>query len=75
MGTQKNRLDEHMFKLMNKKIIAILRKLFLLNWPYVIVKEFFEKVHLQTTALPRMQRVTDYINTWSNPLQVLDTMT
>ena len=23
-----------MFKLMDKKIIAILRKLFLLNWPY-----------------------------------------
>ena len=31
MGTQKNRLDEHpkhMFKLMDKKIIAILCKLF-----------------------------------------------
>ena len=26
-----------MFKLMDKKIIAILRKLFLFNWPYVIV--------------------------------------
>ena len=24
-----------MFKLMDKKIIAILRKLFLLNWPHV----------------------------------------
>ena len=45
VGTQKNRLDEtvlcsfehpkHMFKLMDKKIIAILRLLFLLNWPYV----------------------------------------
>ena len=42
MGTQKNRLDEtvllstiNMFKLMDKKIITILRKLFLLNWPYV----------------------------------------
>ena len=23
-----------MFKLMDKKIIAVLRKLFLLNWPY-----------------------------------------
>ena len=41
MGTEKNRLDEtvllsiqNMFKLMDKKIIAILRKLFLLNWPY-----------------------------------------
>ena len=42
MGTQKNRLDEtvlfehpkHMFKLMDKKIIAILRRIFLLNWPY-----------------------------------------
>ena len=45
MGSQKNRLDEtvtfehpkHMFKLMDKKIIAILRKLFLLNWPYGIL--------------------------------------
>ena len=43
MGTQKNRLDETvllssqntcLFKLMEKKIIAILRKLYLLNWPY-----------------------------------------
>ena len=25
---------KHMFKLMDKKIIAMLRKLFLLNWPY-----------------------------------------
>ena len=25
---------KHMFQLMDKKIIAILRKLFLLNWPY-----------------------------------------
>ena len=25
---------KHMFKLMDKKIIAILRMLFLLNWPY-----------------------------------------
>ena len=44
VGTQKNRLDEysfehpkHMFKLMDKKISAILRKLFLLNWPYALV--------------------------------------
>ena len=42
VGTQMNRLDEtvllstlkHMFKLMDKKIIASLRKLFLLNWPF-----------------------------------------
>ena len=42
LGAQKNRLDEtvllstpkHMFKLMDKKVIAILRKLFFLNWPY-----------------------------------------
>ena len=27
-----------MFKLMDKKIIAIVRKLFLLNWPYEIAK-------------------------------------
>ena len=27
---------KHMFKLMDKKIIAILRKLFLLNWPYEV---------------------------------------
>ena len=43
MGIQKNCLEEtvlfehpkHMFKLMDKKIISILCKLFLLNWPYV----------------------------------------
>ena len=43
MGTQENRLDEtvlfehpkHMFKLVDQKIIAILRKFLLLNWPYV----------------------------------------
>ena len=29
-----------MFKLMNKKIIAILHKFFLLNWPYVTVNVF-----------------------------------
>ena len=42
VGTQMNRLDEtvllstpkHMFKLIDKKIIASLRKLFLLNWPF-----------------------------------------
>ena len=32
MGTQKH--PKHMFKLMDKKIIAILGKLFFLNWPY-----------------------------------------
>ena len=31
-----------MFKLMGKKIIAILRKLFLLNWPYVKINLFSE---------------------------------
>ena len=42
MGTQKNRLDEtvllstqNTFKLMDKKIIAILRLKGLLNWPFV----------------------------------------
>ena len=42
MGTQKNRLDEtvlfehpkHMFKLMDKKIITILSRFILLNWPF-----------------------------------------
>ena len=28
-------LPKHMFKLMDKKMITILCKLFLLNWPYV----------------------------------------
>ena len=36
MGTQKNHL-KHMFKLMDKKIIAILRSEIWLNWPYVKV--------------------------------------
>ena len=35
MGTQNN-----LFKLMDKKIIATLRKLFLLNWPYKFVPKF-----------------------------------
>ena len=36
VGTQKNCLQppKHMIKLMDKKIIAILRNLFFFNWPY-----------------------------------------
>ena len=34
MDSQKH--PKHMFKLMDKKIIAILSKLFLVNWPYVL---------------------------------------
>ena len=47
MGTQKNHLDgngtfehpKHMFKQMDKKIIAILSSKILLNWPYAIVMD------------------------------------
>ena len=47
-----------MFKLMDKKIIAILRKLFLLNWPYFVYFFFFISVYKQDiydlcTAKPR----------------------
>ena len=31
---------KHMFKLINKKIIAILRKNYLLNWPYALQAPF-----------------------------------
>ena len=48
MGTQKNRLingsfehTKHVFKLMDKKIIAILRIYFWLNWSYVSILELF----------------------------------
>ena len=32
---------KHMFKLIDKKIIALLRKLFLLNWPFGISAKLF----------------------------------
>ena len=43
VGTQKNRLTEtvllntqNMFKLMDRKLISILHRNFLLNWPYAL---------------------------------------
>ena len=52
MGTQKSCLIEHpkhMFKLMDKKIITILGKLFLLNWPYATCNtQSFKISHLLT---------------------------
>ena len=45
MGTQKNRLDDtlfwapkHVFRVMDKKIIKILRWNILLDWPYAYTK-------------------------------------
>ena len=32
---------EQMFKLMDKKMITILHKLFLHNWPYAVLGDFF----------------------------------
>ena len=37
-----------MFKLMNKKMIAIKRKLFLLNWPYVFI---FQQIHIYAIGI------------------------
>ena len=59
VGTQKNRLTaqdgsfehpKHMFKLIDKKIIASLRRKCLLNWPYVLVQ------HLATILGKRRQK-------------------
>ena len=67
MGTLKNRLDEtvlmrwffehpkHIFKLMDKKIIAILYKLFLFNWPYefatILSHNCLKDMHLTVLVL------------------------
>ena len=43
---------------MDKKIITILRKLFLLNWSYVILfmKEFFENLNFEKKVSKRQQK-------------------
>ena len=63
MGTQKNRLDEtsfahpkHMFKLMGKKIITILRLKKLLYWPYAIPL-FIHQIHSLTAIYMPHQAV------------------
>ena len=39
---------KHMFKLMGKKIMAILRKLCLLNWPYGVTENHFSYFSTKT---------------------------
>ena len=69
-----------MFKLMDKKIITILRKLFLLNWPYVYL--FRSPDSVQCCILPgsnnsstdlsiRMQHTLIEAYCWENEIELV----
>ena len=54
---------KHMFKLMNKKIVAILRKIYFLKWPYEIGRfcenfDFFFLLNLVPKRFNRPQQYT-----------------
>ena len=55
---------KHMFNLMNKKIITILAKLILLNWPYHMLSIHCHKARWQFCAWPCL------ILTWSSSFSV-----
>ena len=65
MGTQNSfEHPKHMFKLMDKKIIAILRLNFFLNWPYEICYEYCIFILLSNILVPYYTKlnINDMLN-------------
>ena len=63
---------KHMLKLINKKIIAILRKNYLLNWPYVLQAPFCIRFVSGFTSPFKTQVYDSTFSKWDRLMILLD---